>query len=290
MATAERLASGLYFGEGPRWHDGALFFSDQHDLRVLRLDVSSGVVTTVCEVDRQPSGLGWLPDGDLLVVSMHDRRVLRLPGSVPGGGPLVEHADLSSVATFHCNDMVVDSAGRAYVGNFGFDFETKGAEFATAAIALVDPDGTVRVAADGLGFPNGSVITPDGATFIVGESYGGGLTAFTIAGDGTLGDRREFARVDGAVPDGICLDAEGAVWFADPIGGDVIRVREGGEVTDRVAVGDGRKAYACMLGGPDRQTLYVCAATTYASAETRRGKRMGRVVAVDVDVPGAGLP
>jgi sugar lactone lactonase YvrE len=286
VSAVEVVVDGLAFPECPRWHDGALWFSDQHDRKVLRVDVSSGAVTTVCEVDHQPSGLGWLPDGDLLVVSMHDRRLLRLRAD----GELVEHADLSRVASFHCNDMVVDSSGRAYVGNFGFDFETRGAEFVAAAIALVDPDGAVRVAADGLAFPNGSVITPDGATFIVGESFGGAISAFAIAVDGTLHDRREYARVEGAVPDGICLDAEGAVWFADPIGGDVIRVREGGEVTDRLAVGDGRKAYACMLGGPERRTLFVCAATTYASAETRRGERMGRVVAVDVESPGAGLP
>ena len=279
------IVDGLAFPECPRWHDAALWFSDQHDLKVLRVDVSSGATTTVCEVARQPSGLGWLPDGDLLVVSMHDRRLFRLRGD----GELVEHADLSGVASFHCNDMVVDSVGRAYVGNFGFDFETRGSEFVAAAIALVDPDGTVRVAADGLGFPNGSVITPDGSTFIVGESFGGGLTAFSIADDGTLHDRREYARVEGAVPDGICLDADGAVWFADPVGGDVIRVREGGEVTDRLAVGDGRKAYACTLGGPDRRTLFVCAASSHSAATTTRA-RDGRIVAVQVDVPGAGLP
>jgi sugar lactone lactonase YvrE len=242
-------------------------------------------VTTLCEVEHQPSGLGWLPDGDLLVVSMHDRRLLRLRAD----GELVEHADLSGVASFHCNVMVVDSMGRAYVGNFGFDFETRGAAFVAAAIALVDPDGTVRVAADGLAFPNGSVITPDGATFIVGESYGGALTALSIADDGTLRDRREYARVEGAVPDGICLDADGAVWFADPIGGDLIRVREGGEVTDRISVPDGRKAYACMLGGPERRTLYGCVASSH-DAEKTVVARDGRIVAAAVDVPGAGLP
>jgi sugar lactone lactonase YvrE len=278
------VVDGLRFPECPRWHDGALWFSDQHDRKVLRVDVSSGAVTTVCEVEHQPSGLGWLPDGDLLVVSMHDRRLLRV-----GAGGVAEHADLSGVATFHCNDMVVDSVGRAYVGNFGFDFETRGAEVVAAAIALVDPDGTVRVAADGLAFPNGSVITPDGGTFIVGESYGGALTAFTIDGDGTLHDRREYARVDGAVPDGICLDAEGAVWFADPIGGDLIRVREGGELTDRISVPDGRKAYACMLGGAERRTLYGCVASSH-NAEKTAVARDGRIIAVAVDVPGAGLP
>lgn len=280
------VADGFAFTECPRWHDGALWFSDQHDRRVVRLDVGSGATETVCEVEAQPSGLGWLPDGALLVVAMHDRRVLRW-----SGGELTDHADVSSVATFHCNDMVVDAVGRAYVGNFGFDFE-HGAAPVTAAIALVDPDGTVRVAADGISFPNGSVITPDGRTFIVGESAGGGLTAFTIADDGTLHDRREYARVAGAVPDGICLDAEAAVWFADPISGDVIRVREGGEVTHRVAVGEdgaGGKAYACMLGGADRRTLFVCVAPHH-SAERTLAARAGRIMSMPVDTPGAGLP
>jgi sugar lactone lactonase YvrE len=279
------VVDGLAFPECPRWHDGALWFSDQHDRRVVRLDVSSGAVETVCEVEQQPSGLGWLPDGDLLVVSMHDRRVLRRPRD---GGALTEHADVSSVATYHCNDMVVDAVGRAYVGNFGFDFEA-GEDPRLAAIALVDPDGTVRVAADGIAFPNGSVITPDGGTFIVGESAGGGLTAFRIAADGTLHDRREYARVDGAVPDGICLDAEGAIWFADPISGDLIRVRPAGEVTHRVSMGDGLKAYACMLGGTDRRTLFGCVAPHH-NAERTRAARAGRIVAMAADVPGAGWP
>ena len=277
------VVDGLAFPECPRWHEGALWFSDQHDRRVVRLDVSSGATETVCEVAAQPSGLGWLPDGDLLVVSMHDRKVLRL-----SRGSLVEHADVSSVATFHCNDMVVDAVGRAYVGNFGFDFENR-AEARPAAIALVDPDGTVRVAADGIAFPNGSVITPDGATFIVGESAGGGLTAFRIADDGTLHDRREYARVEGAVPDGICLDADGAIWFADPISGDLIRVREGGVVTDRVSVGESLKAYACMLGGEGRRTLYACV-SAHHNIERTLAARAGRILSMSVDTPGVGLP
>lgn len=277
------VVDGLAFPECPRWHDGALWFSDQHDKRVVRLDVATGAVATVCEVAAQPSGLGWLPGGDLLVVAMHDRKVLRLTAA-----GLVDHADVSSVATFHCNDMVVDAAGRAYVGNFGFDFE-RGAELVTAAVALVDPDGAVRVAADGVKFPNGSVITPDGRTFIVGESADGALTAFTIADDGTLHDRREYARVQGAVPDGICLDAEGAIWFADPISGDLIRVLEGGEVTHRVSVGDELKAYACMLGGDDRRTLYGCV-SVHHNIDRTLAARAGRIVAMPVDTPGAGLP
>ena len=277
------VLDGLAFPECPRWRDGALWFSDQHDRRVVRLDLTSGAAETVCHVEHQPSGLGWLPDGDLLVVSMHDRKVLRL-----SGGALAEHADVSTVATFHCNDMVVDAVGRAYVGNFGFDFEQR-AEARLAAIALVDPDGTVRVAADGIAFPNGSVITPDGGTFIVGESAGGGLTAFRIADDGTLHDRREYARVDGAVPDGICLDAEGAIWFADPISGDLIRVLEGGEVTQRVSVGESLKAYACMLGGDDRRTLFA-SVSTHHNIDRTLAARAGRIMSMPVETPGVGLP
>jgi sugar lactone lactonase YvrE len=218
----------------------------------------------------------------MLIVSMLDRRVLRLEGDT-----LVEHADLSALATGECNDMVVDSAGRAYVGNFGFDMYG-GENPRDACIARVDPDGTTSVAADGLAFPNGTVITPDGGTLIVGESYGGRLTAFTIGRDGTLHDRRGFAQLVGAVPDGICLDAEGAVWVACPITGRVLRVQDGGNVLDEIkTVGD--FAYACMLGGDDRRTLYICTAAGSEPKETRIQKA-GRIEAVEVDVPGAGLP
>src|SRR5881398_1447900 len=179
------LAGGFVFLEGPRWHDGRLFLSDMHDDRVLAVGLD-GRVDRILDVPAQPSGLGWLPDGRLLVVSMTDRKVLRVD---PGG--LAVHGDLSGIATFHCNDMVVDGQGRAYVGNSGFDFES-GAQVVHAALALVDPDGSVRVAAEGLALPNGTVVTPDGGTLIVGESAGGCLTAFTVAADGTLHDRREF--------------------------------------------------------------------------------------------------
>jgi sugar lactone lactonase YvrE len=218
------LVEGLRFPEGPRWHDGRLVCSDQHDEKVLAIDVDGGVETVV-EVPEFPSGLGWLPDGRMLVVSMHDRRLLRLD---PDG--LTEVADLSALAPWHCNDMVVDTQGRAYVGNFGFDFETPGTKPVATVIILVTPDGDVRVAADDLRFPNGTIITPDGATLVVGESYGGCLTAFSIQPDGLLTDRRVWAQLDGAVPDGICLDAEGAIWSACPISGRVLRVKEGGEV------------------------------------------------------------
>jgi sugar lactone lactonase YvrE len=258
-----------------------LFFSDQHDHRVVAMS-PDGAAATVVEVPQQPSGLGWLPDGRMLVVSMLDRRVLRLEN-----GRLVEHADLSAFAPAPCNDMVVDARGRAYVGHFGFDMYG-GERPKNASLLLVLPDGTVSAAAEPLQFPNGTVITPDGQTLIVGESMGGRLTAFTVGADGSLTDRREFAQLQGAVPDGICLDAEGAVWIACPLTGRCLRVKEGGEILDEVKVSH-EFAFACMLGGDDRRTLYICTASTHVP-DNCRTKRDGRIESVEVDVPGAGLP
>jgi sugar lactone lactonase YvrE len=278
--TLTPLAEGFAFLEGPRWHDGRLWVSDMHDDRVLTVDLA-GQRATVVEVPGQPSGLGWLPDGRLLVVSMTDRRLLRLDTS-----GLTVVADLSSVATFHCNDMVVDVQGRAYVGNFGYDFEA-GVPQRTAVLALVSPDGNVRVVADELEFPNGTVITPDGRTLVVGESFGARLTAFDIAADGTLSRRRVWAALEGAVPDGICLDAEGAIWVASPLSKEVLRVREGGHVAERITTTT--QAIACMLGGPDRRTLFVLTAQSLHRDECR-AQRNARIEVVDVEVPGAGLP
>ena len=274
------LIDGLAFAEGPRWHEDRLWLSDMHSQEVLAIDLA-GKAETICHVAQDPSGLGWLPDGTLLVVSMRDRRLLRLRG-----GELQEVADLSELASFHCNDMVVDARGRAYVGNFGFDLHQE-AEFKKAALILVTPDGEARVAAADLAFPNGSVISPDGKTLIVGESFGGRLTAFDIAPDGDLSNRRLWAKLEGAVPDGICLDAEGAIWVASPISGEVLRVREGGEVAARVGVS--AQAFACMLGGSERRRLFIAVAETSQPEECRQ-KRTGRIEFVDVDVPGAGLP
>jgi sugar lactone lactonase YvrE len=275
------VLDGLCFPEGPRWHDGRLFFSDQHDHRVVAMD-PSGNTETVVEVANQPSGIGWLPEGQMLVVSMLDRRILRLDD-----GALVEHADLSALAPAACNDMVVDARGRAYVGHFGFDMYG-GESPKDASLLLAELDGSVRVAAEPLQFPNGTVITPDGRTLIVGESMNGRLTAFTITDDGSLVDRRQFAQLPGAVPDGICLDADGAIWSACPFTGRCLRVREGGEVLDEVKT-TYDSAFACMLGGDDRRTLYVCTAPGHVPEEARRA-RGGRIEVVEVDVPGAGLP
>jgi sugar lactone lactonase YvrE len=281
MTTPTVLLDDLAFPEGPRWRDGRLFFSDMHDGKVLAVDLE-GCVETIATVVGEPSGLGWLPDGRLLVVSMQDRRLLRLD---PDG--LHEVADLSKLATFHCNDMVVDAKGRAYVGNFGFDLHVEKPDFRKAEIVRVDPDGSARVVADDLAFPNGTVITPDGRTLVVGESFAARLTAFDVAADGSLSSRRVWAKLEKAVPDGICLDAESAIWVASPVSAEVLRVHEGGRVSQRIPVAT--QAFACMLGGADRRTLFICTALD-SHPEQCRAKRSGRIEMVRVDVPGAGLP
>lgn len=275
------LLDGLTFTEGPRWHDGRLWFSDFYTQRVLAV-TPEGKVETILEVPQRPSGLGWLGDGTLLVVSMLDRRLLRVEG-----GRARLHADLASIATGPCNDMVVDARGRAYVGNFGFD-RHRDEPPRTAVLARVDPDGAVTRAALELDFPNGSVITPDGGTLVVAETMGQRLTAFDVAADGALGNRRVWASLAGVFPDGICLDAEGAIWVADARGPDLLRVRQGGTIERRIPAGSGRHAFACMLGGADRRTLYVCTCT--GSGPAMADKRDGRIETVRVDVPGAGLP
>jgi sugar lactone lactonase YvrE len=278
----EILLDGLIFPEGPRWHDGKLWFSDMAAKRVATVDLK-GHDETIVEVPGQPSGLGWLPDGRMLVVSMTDRRLLRLD---PDG--LHEVADLSDVASYHCNDMVVDQKGRAYIGNFGFDLSDE-KSFKKAEIILVTPEGNARVVAEGMSFPNGTVITPDGGTLIVGETFAARLTAFDIEPDGSLANRRVWAKLSKAVPDGICLDAEGAIWVASPISSEVLRVREGGEVTHRIAVST--QAIACMLGGTERRTLFVLTAKSTSPDELLSEEEPGgRIEIIEVDVPGAGLP
>ncbi|HEV7526926.1 MAG TPA: SMP-30/gluconolactonase/LRE family protein [Acidimicrobiia bacterium] len=282
VRTTTVVLDGLAFPEGPRWHEDRLWFSDQHDKRVVAMSVD-GTTESVVDVPQQASGLGWLPDGRMLVVSMLDRKVMRLEA----GGVLVEHADLSALAPGACNDMVVDAHGRAYVGNFGFDMYA-GEKPSDTCVIRVDPDGTCSIAADGLGFPNGSVITPDGATLMVGESMAQRISAFDIAPDGTLSNRRVWAQIEHATVDGMCLDAENAIWAACPYTGRVMRIREGGEVVDEVK-GTHPGAFACMLGGADRRTLYLCTAPTHVP-EDARVAHGGRIEAVVVDVPGAGLP
>jgi sugar lactone lactonase YvrE len=279
--TLETVLDGLAFPEGPRWRDGRLWFSDMHAHEVVAM-TPDGRRETVFAHSGPVSGLGWLPDGRMLVVSMVDQKLLRIE---PDGAAAV-HGDLSPVATGRCNDMVVDAAGRAYVGNFGYDFPE--GKMKPAKLARVDPDGTVSVAADELVFPNGSMITPDGKTLIVGETFASRMTAFDIAADGSLANRRVWAALpERAVPDGACLDAEGAIWVASPTTNDVIRLKEGGEVLERIVADQG--VFACMLGGEDRRTLYVLTASG-SDPEDCAARRQGRIETAQVDAPGAGLP
>jgi len=283
IAPLEAFVKGLAFPEGPRWHDGALWLSDFYQRRVLRV-TADGQVHPVVDVPGQPSGLGWLPDGRLLVVSMNDRRLLRLDGNT-----LVQAADLSGLSPWPCNDMLVDGQGRAYIGSFGFDLQAR-APFAPANLLMVTPEGRVQVAAQDMHFPNGTVLTPDGRTLIVAESYGQRLTAFDVGAGGTLANRRVWAQLagKGVGPDGICLDAEGAIWVASPVSRELLRVRQGGEVTDRIPT-EGQ-AVACMLGGDDRRTLFVLTGRVLVTPEQSLADRSGMVWTTRVPVPGAGLP
>jgi len=258
-----------------------LWFSDMHAGRVVLFD-GDGSVRTIAEVPGDPGGLGWLPDGRLLVVSMRNRQVLRLD---PEG--LVLHADLGDHAEGKANDMVVDAFGRAYVGNFGFDLDRREEEKPTNVL-LVEPNGTVHVVAEGLRFPNGMAISPDGERLIVAESYGQRLLTFDIEPDGWLSGGRVFADLTPNVPDGICIDEAGAAWVADPVYKQVFRVLDGGEVTHAYETG-GLGAYACVLGGALRRVLYVCLAATSDPAKTVE-QRAGQVGAIPVDVSGAGTP
>jgi sugar lactone lactonase YvrE len=280
-ATNRCLISGLAFAEAPRWHNGELWFSDFYTHQVMRVD-RDGRAHVVVEVPNQPSGLGWLPDGRLLVVSMVDRKLMRLD---PAG--LVEVADLSALAGFHCNDMVVDAKGRAYVGNFGFDLFTQPVAPRATVLVRVEPDGTVSVAAEGLWFPNGTVITPDGMTMIIGETFARRLTAFNISADGKLGNRRLWADLGTIAPDGICLDAEGAVWVASVRSNEFVRVLEGGAITQRIAVSN--QAIACALGGENGKRLFMVTGRVKGHDEAMAA-RVGRIDYVDVGASAAAAP
>ncbi|MDZ7675424.1 MAG: SMP-30/gluconolactonase/LRE family protein [Acidimicrobiales bacterium] len=276
----EIVHEGLDFGEGPRWHDDRLWLSDFYAHRVSSIGVGGDVRVEV-ELDDQPSGLGWLPSGELLVVAMTARELRR----VDADGTVHRHADLSQIAGGDCNDMVVDGAGNAYVGNFGFDMEA-GESPRAAALALVRPDGSTEVAATDLRFPNGSVITPSGDTLVVGESMGRRYTAFTIGDEGRLTDRRVWAETADKMPDGCTLDADRGIWMADAGGTGCFRVTEGGDITDAITAS--QPVFACMLGGPERRTLYLITAPGFGADAA--GKGLGRVEAVEVDVPGVGWP
>ena len=267
------LLDGLKFPESPRWHEDKLWFVDMEGYKVMTADLN-GNTETILEISGRVSGLGWLPDNKLLVVSMDDNCLLRLD---PEGVNVV--ADFNEFGPVLMNDMVVDKKGRAYVGNFGFDyFNNK--PFAPTKLILVHPNGDAKVVADNMAFPNGTVITPDDKTLIIAETFAAQLTAFDIMDDGSLTGRRVWANLKSLAPDGICLDAEGGIWLAAPGRKRVVRVLEGGQITHIVRVED--DAYACMLGGPDRKTLFV--------ATSKHTRDAGKIEFVKVEVPGAGLP
>ena len=275
----KHLIGGIDFGEGPRWHNGRLWYSDFHQKTVYSVNLN-GERSVEFTLDDQPSGLGWMPDGSMLVVSMVNRQVLR----VSSDGVSV-HADLSELATWHCNDMVVSSSGHAYVGNFGFDLDNR-TEFCKTVIVHVTPEGDTSVGADGLSFPNGSVITPDEKTLIVGETFGGCYTSFSINEDGSLSDPSLWAEVPGMFPDGCTMDAEETIWFADASTPRVVRVAKGGKILDEVETP--QIPFACMLGGEDGKTLFIL--TADSSGPNQAGSGSGNIWTHNVDVAKAGLP
>ena len=291
------VANGFTYLEGPRWYKGSLWFVDFYTCGVYQVQ-QDGTVRKVLHVEQQPSGLGWLPDGRMLVVSMKDRKVLRLEPN----GDVVEHADLWDLCGGHANDMVVAPNGNAYVGNFGFDL-MGGAPHQSTGLILVKPDGSVSVVAEGLHFPNGMVITPDQKTLIVNELFGNRISCFDILADGTLGPRRDFAtfgdlgdepdlgkRLEQAsiYPDGLALDASGAVWFADTLNKRAVRMAEGGQILETIDTAP-EGIFAVALGGDDGHTLFLCAAPDWDEG-ARKAAREGRMLSTQVAVGHAGTP
>jgi sugar lactone lactonase YvrE len=281
-ATTKVLLTGLTFAEGARWHDGRLWFSDMYTQRVLAMD-PQGRAETMASVPQRPSGLGFLPDGTPLVVSMLDRRVL----AIRTGGRTEMFADLSEVTGGPCNDMVVDARGRAYVGNFGYE-KWKGAPQRLTRIVRVDPDASVHPTGTEILFPNGMVITPDGRTLIVAETFSHRMSMYDIDDAGDLRNPRVYAEIEGCNPDGLALDAEAAVWVADPAGKRCRRVFEGGRIEREIGFRDNYGAYTCALGGEDRRTLFIVTCTD--SGPQMAERRDGCIEAIPVDVAGAGWP
>ena len=281
MPELQLLMTGLIFPESPRWHDDRLWFADWGAQELLAVDLQ-GQSEVITQVPSFPFSIDWLPDGRLLIVSASNGLLLRQEQD----RSLVTHADLNSLANHPWNETVVDGRGNAYVNNIGFDFPE--GEFATGIIALVTPEGTARQVADDVAFPNGMVITPDSATLIVAESYGSKLTAFDITADGSLENRRVWADLEGGAPDGICLDAEGAIWYGDVPNQRCVRVREGGEVLQMIDLDRG--CFACMLGGADKQTLFLIANEWGGPEGMGGGAAMGQVLTTEAPAPGVGWP
>ena len=308
MTELKKLTGGLYFGEGPRWHENKLWFSDFYSHKVMTLDENNSL-ETVCEVPSQPSGLGWLPNGDLLIVSMLDRKILRF-----SEGSISVHADLSEYVAHKCNDMVVGRDGTAYVGNFGMG--DAGESLNSTHLMIVKSDGTVLKGPDNLLFPNGTVITEDGKNLIIAETLGAKLTSFDIEDNGELTNRKLWARtsplfslliikflssmgfdlskVDFSkysknlhVPDGICLDEKNGIWIASPTTKAVVRIEKGGNITDTINTPKG--AFACMLGGKERKTLYVIISNS-SDPEEAQASPEGEIHSIEVEIPGVGKP
>ena len=308
MKELKKLTGGLYFGEGPRWHENKLWFSDFYSHKVMTLDENNSL-EAVCEVPSQPSGLGWLPNGDLLIVSMLDRKILKF-----SEGSISVHADLSEYVAHKCNDMVVGRDGTAYVGNFGMG--DAGESLNSTHLMIVKSDGTVLKGPDNLLFPNGTVITEDGKNLIIAETLGAKLTSFDIEDNGELTNRKLWARtsplfslliikflsslgfdlskVDFSkysknlhVPDGICLDEKNGIWIASPTTKAVVRIEKGGNITDKINTPKG--AFACMLGGKERKTLYVIISNS-SDPEEAQASPEGEIHSIEVEIPGVGKP
>lgn len=281
MAEPHIVLTEIALGESPRWHDGRLWFADWVAQEIVAVDMA-GAREVMLRTGPLPCSIDWMPDGRLLLLSGREGRLMRQEPD----GQLVLHADLTTLATTPWNELVVDGRGNAYVNTVGFDFP--GGAFAPGMLALVTPDGALRQVADGVAFPNGMAVTPDNSTLILAESYASCLTAFDIAADGSLSNRRVWADLNNSAPDGICLDAEGAVWYAEVPHKRCVHIREGGEVADIVDLDRG--AFACMLGGDDQQTLFMLAAEWSGSTNIGSGARTGIVATAQAPAPHAGWP
>ncbi len=281
LPAIRTLLTGLGFGESPRWHEGRLWFCNWGRQEVVAVDLGGESEVIVRVSTTIPFCIDWLPDGRLLIVSGPERLLLRreLDGS------LVTHADLRPLSDHGCNEIVVDGRGNAYVNGGGFD---RPGEKASGIIAVVTPDGSARQVAEGFAFPNGMAVTPDKSTLIIAESHGKKLTAFDISADGNLSNRRVWADLGDGVPDGICIDADHAIWYADVPNKRCVRVREGGEVLQTVNVDRG--CFACMLGGVDKKTLFIMAAEWHGFAKMMDGLGTGQVLTVEAPAPGVGWP
>ena len=282
MPEPQMLMTGIAFGESPRWHDGRLWFADWGAQELIAVDLE-GRSEVVVHLPSFPFCVDWLPDGRLLIVSARDRLLLRREPD----GSLATHADLSGLSDYPWNEIVVDGRGTAYVNNIGFEFPC--GAFAPGTVALLTPDGSVRQVADGVAFPNGMAVTPDNSTLIVTESYANKLTAFDIVEDGGLSNRRVWADLGDGVPDGLCLDAEGAIWYADVPNKRCVRVREGGEVLQTIDLDRG--CFACMLGGPDGKTLFLVAQEWRGmESAADEEERTGQILTAPAPAASAGWP